>query len=163
MEGIQAVHRQTTTKKEIDMKPKKILLIASLTAALAFTGLHQVSARGWGGGPGMGGYPCPMNGQGYQMLDEASRAKVDAFQEATVELRKKIAMKRAEKRALMRAETPDAAAVAEVEGELFDLRSEMRNRAREAGVPMMGMRGFQGRGGGPGYGMRPCGNRPGWR
>lgn len=145
------------------MKPKKVLLIAAMAAALAFTGLQQVSARGWGGGQGMGGYPCPLNAQSYQMLDEASQAKVDSFREATVELRRKIAMKRAEKRALMRAETPDAAAVAEVEGELFDMRGEMRSKAQEEGMPMMGMRGFQGRGGGQGYGMRPCGNRPGWR
>ncbi len=147
------------------MKTKNMLLIAAVTAALIFTGLQQVSARGWGGGQGMGGSPC----QNYQMLDEATQAKVGAFREATVELRKEIAMKRAEKRALMRAQTPDAAAVAKVEGELFDLRSEMQSKAQEAGMPMMGagmgmgMQGFHGRGSGRGQGMGPCGNQPGWK
>ncbi len=149
------------------MKSKNIVLIAAVTAALVLTGLYQASARGWGGGQGMGGYPCPLGGANYQMLDEAGQAKVDAFREATAELRKEIAMKRAEKRALMRAQTPDAATVAKVEGELFDLRSEMRTRAQEAGMPVMGtgrgMRGFHGKGGGRGYGMGPCGNQAGWR
>jgi len=149
------------------MKTKNILLIAAVTAALTFTGLQQVSARGWGGGQGMGSSPC----QNYQMLDEAAQEKVSAFREATIELRKEIAMKRAEKRALMQAQTPDAATVAKVEGELFDLRSEMQKKAQEAGMPMMGagmgmgMHGFHGRGGGrgQGYGMGPCGNQPGWK
>ncbi|HKJ63858.1 MAG TPA: hypothetical protein VJ969_00535, partial [Desulfopila sp.] len=68
-------------------------------------------------------------------------------------------------------QTPDAATVAKVEGELFDLRSEMQKKAQEAGMPMMGagmgmgMHGFHGRGGGrgQGYGMGPCGNQPGWK
>ena len=45
-----------------------------------------------------------------------------------------MAMKRAEKKALMRSDNPDAQAVARVTGEMFDLRVTMQEKAEEAGV-----------------------------
>lgn len=151
------------------MKSKKALIIVALAAGLAFTGIQQVSARGWGGGHGGGGgFPCTGYNQNYQMMDEVTQQKVDDFRAGTLDLRKKIAMKRAEKRALMQSQTPDAMAVAKAEGELFDLRTEMQIKAQEAGMPMMGMgmggqrgmRGGPGNGGpGQGYRMGPCYNQ----
>lgn len=142
------------------MKMKKTLVIVGLVAVLGFAGMQHASARGWGGGYG-GDFQCPNYGMNYQQLDEATQAKIDAFRAETTELRKRIAMKRAEKQALMYSENPDPQAVANVVGELFDLRTEMQNKAREAGVPMMGgKRG--GMGMGAGYHKGPRFHQQGW-
>ena len=81
-----------------------------------------------------------------------------------------MAMKRAEKQALLRADTPDPTAVSNVEGELFDLRTTMHQKAVEADVvgligPMGGFGpGGPGKGGphgGKGGRMGNPGNGPG--
>jgi Spy/CpxP family protein refolding chaperone len=146
--------------RRLDMDIRKNLVIVAVVAGLSLAGLQQVSARGWGGGNG-GDCSCQGYGPGYQQLDDATKAKVDAFRADTLELRKQIAMKRAEKRALMSSQTPDAAAVAQVAGELFDLKTSMAEKASAAGVPMMGRQGRMDRAGGKGQGrgQRPCGNQ----
>ncbi len=145
------------------MKIRKIAVIASLVTVLGFAVIQQASARGWGGGYG-GGFNCPNYGMNYQQLDSATQAKIDAFRAETTELRKQMAMKRAEKQALMANQNPDPQAIARVEGELFDLHTEMQSRAREAGVPAMGGRGgnYGGMGMGAGYRMGPRFNQQGW-
>lgn len=145
------------------MKMRKAAIVVGLVTVLGFAVMQQASARGWGAGQG-GGYNCPNYGMNYQQLDQATQAKIDAFRAETTELRKQIAMKRAEKLALMANQSPDPQAIASVEGELFDLRTEMQNRAKEAGVPMMGgMRGMRGgMGMGAGYRVGPRFNQQGW-
>lgn len=145
------------------MDIRKNLIIVAVVAGLSLAGLQQASARGWGGGNG-GNCPCQGYGPGYQQLDDATKAKVDAFRTDTLELRKQIAMKKAEKRALMNSQTPDAAAVAQVAGELFDLKTTMAEKASEAGVPMMGGQGRMDKSGGKGQGrgQRPCANQQNW-
>jgi hypothetical protein len=154
---------KTDREQEDRMKMKKVAVIAGLVTVLGFAVLQQASARGWGGGYG-GGYNCPNYGMNYQQLDTATQAKIDAFRLETTELRKQIAMKRAEKHALMAGQNPDPQAIASVEGELFDLRTEMQKMAKEAGVPAMGGRrgNYGGMGMGAGYHMRPRYNQQGW-
>ncbi len=140
-----------------------IVLIAGLTMATA-------ASANWGrGGHGNGGYGnCPqmagpmMQGQMMQQLDPATKEKVSKFYKDNQALHKQIAMKQAEKRALMQSEKPDPQAAAKVAGELFDLRTTMHDKAEAAGVsqylgPMGGGKGFRGPGsglgGGPGMGM----------
>jgi len=146
------------------MKTKMVVLV--LATVLIAAGFQQALARGWGDGRGAGVYQgmgCAgaCSGQ-YQQLDEETQNKLQAFRLETLELRKQMAMKRAEKQALLRAQTPDFKAVAQVEGVLFELRHEMQQKALEAGVPMMmGM----GRMGGKGHHakrMMPCGNQARW-
>ena len=143
------------------MKMKKAAVITLLVAGLGFTGLYQAQARGWGGGYG-GNCPNFGCGQNYQMLDDASRAKFDAFRTETEDLRRQLAMKRAEKQALLSAQEPNPTDVAKVEGELFDLRTQLQSKATEAGLPAMGggPRGMRGGKGGPG--MRPCYQQTNW-
>ncbi len=149
------------------MRIQKKMMIAVLAVGLGLAGLQQASAKGWGGGMrgGMGGggdCSCYGSGPGYQMLDESTKAQVDSFRADTLELRRQIAMKRAEKMALFEAENPDPAAIAKVAGELFDLRTQMETKAQAAGVPIMGGQGRQGKmqdfsgRRGPGRGMGPC-------
>lgn len=136
------------------MNMRKTLIVGIMVAGLALAGLQQASARGWGGGHG-----CDFNqGYHYQQLDEATKAKVDAFRAETTDLRRQIVMKKAEKRALMNSSSPDAAAVAKAAGELFDLKNMMAEKAQAAGVPAMMGQGMKGKHGGKGYGqaLPPC-------
>ena len=136
-----------------------IVLIAGLTMATA-------ASANWGrGGNGDGGYGnCPqmggpmMQGQMMQQLDPASQEKVSKFFKDNQALHKQIAMKQAEKRAIMQNEKPDPQMAAKVAGELFDLRTAMHDKAEAAGVSqylghMGGGRGFRSPGSGPGMGM----------
>jgi len=72
----------------------------------------------------------------------AKPAKLEKFLADTKDLRKQIYVKRAEKQALMHNRVPDAVAIAKVTGELFDLRSAIQEKAKEAGLP----RHWQGKG-----------------
>jgi len=163
---------QALEKKETKMNIKKKAMIVVIAAGLAFAGLQQASARGYGGGHGGGhgsgyGGDCSCAGYGpyYQQMDEETKSKIDAFRSDTLELRKQIAMKKAEKRALMNHQNPDPAAVSKVVGDLFELRSTMQAKAKEAGVPMMGGKGGMNRSGGKGGSvgrMMPCANQQNW-
>ena len=135
-----------------------ITLIAGLTIA-------TVASANWGRGGrggqmGYGGCPQVQQGQGFQQLDQATQDKVAQFYKDNSDLQKEIVMKRAERRALMQSDQPDAQAVARVAGELFDLRATMREKAELAGVAQyVGPRkGF----GGPGFrGRGSCGQGQG--
>lgn len=145
---------------------KKKLAAAVVIATIGLAGLTQAYA-GWGNRGGGGNYGnCPQyQGTQYNQVDPAAQEKFDAFFNDTQELRKGIAMKRAEKQAMLRSDNPDPAAMSKITGELFDLRTTMRQKAEEAGVSEL--RGQMGRPGmrGPGFGpdMRGQGCGPGQR
>ncbi len=115
------------------MTIKRSLIIMTVVTSLCVVGF--ASAKGWGGG--QGSCECQGYGPGYQNLDADTKAKVDGFMTETKELRKQMAMKRAERTAIMAADNPDPAAAARVAGEMFDLRTEMRDKAKSAGVPFI--------------------------
>jgi len=140
-----------------------VALIAGLTMATA-------ASANWGrGGYGHGGdcYWQQMDGpmiqeQMMRQLDPATQEKVSKFYKDSQALHKQIAMKQAEKWAIMQSENPDPQAAAKVAGELFDLRTAMHDKAEAAGVsqhlgPMSGSKAGRGpgsgMGGGPGMGM----------
>ena len=135
---------------------KKQILISALAATVAL-GAATATQANWGqrgGGYGQQGMqgPGPRMQMQYQQLDPAVKEKLDQFFTDTQDLRKEIVVKRAEQRALLRSDNPDSAAAGKLAGELFDLRTTMREKAEEAGVsaylPMNGPRG--GRDFGPG-------------
>jgi len=108
--------------------------------------MNSYRGRGMGRGHhGMGSAMTGSMGPGYQAMDADTRAKHDAFREATTELRREMAMKRAEKQAIMRSADPDPNQAAQLTRELLDLRARMQARAEEAGIAMA-----QGRGKGHG-------------
>ncbi|MCG6931081.1 MAG: periplasmic heavy metal sensor [Desulfofustis sp.] len=150
----------------------KKIMTAVLIAAIAIgTAATQVSA-GWGqrgGGywnnnmqaPGPGAQmpysqaPGPRMQMMYNQLDPAAQEKLDKFFADTKDLHREIAVKQAERIALIRSGNPDPAAVGKLAGELFDLRTTVREKAEEAGVAEylgpMGPRGGMNPGmGGPG-------------
>ena len=131
---------------------KKTGAAVTAIAVILLLGSHFVQA-GPGGGYGMGRGNCancpgPQSGQG---LSEEELARIDKFQEDTLELRKKVTIKEAELEALMSGENPDPDRVSKLTGEIFDLRQEFRTKAEAAGLPG----GFRG-GMGCGMGMK-CG------
>jgi zinc resistance-associated protein len=115
---------------------KRNIAIATLAMGFGLVALTQAQA-GWAqrGGGYWGGN---MNQAGPQMqfnqVDPAAQEKLDAFFADTEDIRREIAVKRAERFALMRSENPDPAAASKVAGELFDLRTTLHNKAVEAGV-----------------------------
>ncbi len=135
---------------------KKQIVALALIVGLS---MATVASADWGrGGRGYGN--CPqvqgqmMQGQMVQQLDQATQDKIQQFFKDTQPLHKEMAMKRAEKQALMRSDNPDPQAVAKVTGELFDLRTAMHEKAEVAGVDQYVGPGSMGRGGrGHGYGM----------
>lgn len=92
--------------------------------------------------------------------------KHNKFLQETTTLRKQMAVKQAEKRSMMRSSQVDSAKVAQLTGEIFDLREQLRTKAQENGLPMGMMGGGMGRGKGMGMGggawWGPCdGTGPG--
>lgn len=139
---------------------KQIVAIAIITSlAMATT-----ATANWNRGGGRGYGSCCQNQQQYQQLDQATQDKISQFFDENKSLQKQIVMKQAEKRALMRTDNPDPKLAARVAGELFDLRTEMRDKAKSAGVDQyvgsgrMGL-GRMGKGSGPHGGGGGKGNR----
>lgn len=137
---------------------KKKIAIAAIIASIGLAGFSQAYAWGPRGGGNNYGNSPQYQGTQYNQVDPAAQEKIDKFFTGTQELRKEIAMKRAEKQAMIRGENPDPAALSKVTGELFDLQATMRQKADEAGVSEYrgrmgghdfgpGMRGGQNKGG----------------
>lgn len=135
---------------------RQIILGAVLVGALALAGMQPAEARPCGGGPGWGATSDDYgHGHCYQagQLDEKTIAARDKFLSETVALRKEMAIKRAEQEALMNSENPDAKRIAQLTGEIFDLREQLQTKAAASGLEVPGMKGI-GCGGcaGPGFG-----------
>lgn len=135
---------------------KQIILGAVLVGALALTTMQPADARPRGGGPGWGPTSDDYgHGHCYQarQLDEKTIAARDKFLSETVALRKEMAIKRAEQEALMNSENPDAKRIAQLTGEIFDLREQLQTKAAASGLEVPGMKGLGCGGcGGPGFG-----------
>ena len=66
---------------------------------------------------------------------EEMRQKADKFMQDTKELRKEIFVAETALKALNKTEQPNVAAIQEQAGKLFELRDQLRNKARESGLP----------------------------
>lgn len=114
---------------EIDNNGDNLITAEELTAMQR----GQASIRTMG----RNGSGCAMKrkqGPGYQAMDEETRQKHEVFFADTSELRKEIATKRAEKRAVMHSATPDPDQAAQLTRELLELRSQIMAQAEEAGI-----------------------------
>jgi len=96
-------------------------------------------------------------GARYQSMNAETREKYDAFFASTSELRKVMAVKRAEKQAVMRSADPDPDQAAKLTRELLALRSQMKVQAQEAGIEMVPGSGRGKSHGGKGQGCRARG------
>ena len=115
---------------------KRPLTIALIIIGIGLVGLNQV--YGWGQRDGTGFYGGAVLNTGprvnYSQLDPAVKEKLDTFYSNTEDIRLEMAVKRDEKRALIRSANPNPETLSRVEGELVDLRTAMRTKAEEAGV-----------------------------
>ena len=108
-------------------------MTAALAAMIGILGVQHASARNTG---------MQEDGPGYlHKLDAATQAKITKFQTDNQDLRKQIAMKRAEKSALIRSEAPNIEAVKKAAGELFDLKAAMCEKVKAAGLFTSGRHG----------------------
>jgi zinc resistance-associated protein len=137
---------------------KKILAALALAATIGFFGIQQADAQrgpmGWGGGPAGANCWKANGGQpNAQAMDEETKKAYNAFMDSTVELRKDMFSKREQMRALTFADNPDQAKIDALADEMFDLRTQIQEKAAEVG--------WQGGIGGPGNGCggpgRGCG------
>ncbi len=114
---------------------KKIAVIVLVTG-LGFAAVQQASAS-WGNsnraGANCGNCPQLQMNQNTQ-LDQATIDKIDKFYQDNTDLKRSMIVKNAELRALMRSDNPDATKVANLTGEVFDLRISLQEKAKEAGV-----------------------------
>jgi len=113
---------------------KKFLVAAALVGVISFLSFSMVSARGnHGYGPGMGyGYGDDCGYCNNWSYDDQDKEKVDTFLKDTKETRKQLAVKRSERRALMHQDNPDEKRVAELTGEIFDLKNLLDEKAKGA-------------------------------
>ncbi len=138
---------------------KKHLLLAALFAAGITAGLSQVSIAA-SDSPAPAPSPMPQNAPWNCPRwsdDPAMQQKHAQFLDETKELRRQLAVKEAGMRALMQSAQPDNAQAAQLAGELFDLREQLRAKAQASGLPMGMMGGHHGMGMGKGKGgCGPC-------
>ena len=114
------------------MKMKMAVMAIALAATVGIFSLQQVSAgdvRDHGD-----------NSRHFHKLDAAGKEKIEKFRAETKDLRKQVAMKRAEQTALIRSESPNIEAVRKTAGELFDLRITVKEKAKAAGLFTLGKR-----------------------
>ncbi len=117
---------------------KKLLLAAILTTGLGLAISQSALAQ-----PGYNSQarqnPCgiqaPCGKLGGQ-IDPVTQKAREKFLNETTEIRKNLTVKRAEMRAIMAADIPDATRASQVAGELFDLREQLRAKALDYGLPL---------------------------
>ncbi len=135
----------------------RITLMALAVAMLTFAGIQAGVAS-----------PDEKSGRGYHatmmncpQMDDKTQAARQKFLDQTVDLRKKMVENRARMRALMNSTNPDPGQVARLAGEIFDLREQLRIKARENGLQGMGPMAMMGAGCGCGGPMGMGAGMPG--
>lgn len=130
------------------MKKRGIALLLVLAIGVAFAAAN-VSARGYCGGPG-GGYGA----RGWN-INPADDPVYQKFMEESADLRKSLAVDRAELNALMAGENPDPAKAGELAGKIAENQIKLREMANASGFGPRGGGGYAGCNG-PGAGYGAC-------
>jgi zinc resistance-associated protein len=115
---------------------KKTVTAAALIATMAFAGIQAASAHGGryfnnnSYGPGYcGNYYNDSRG-----FSQGNQAALEKFRQETTDIRRKIVVKRSELDALMNRDNPDETKVAELSGQLYDLKADLERKAEAAGI-----------------------------
>ena len=112
---------------------KKILAATALVGIISLAGFSMVKAHGnYGAGYGKELGVCDGCGYSDNLSSKGQDGeKMATFLEATKETRKEIAVKKSERRALMKQDNPEEMRVAELTGEIYDLKSLLNAKAKE--------------------------------
>lgn len=123
-------------QRSMNMKKKLMAVAAAVGIGIGLAAWQPAEAQGMGCGMAMeaGMIGGPMPGQG--RLSEKEIQARQKFAADNTELRKKMMTKRAEYEAVMAGSNPDEKKAAALSGELFDLREQMQQKAKEAGISM---------------------------
>jgi zinc resistance-associated protein len=114
------------------MKKRIGLVIGTAALFIGLAGLNAATAGPGGGyGPGFCGNCGP--GAGQALTAEELQAR-EQFMLETTDLRKQLAVKQSELRALMAQANPNEKKVAALTGEAFDLRTQLQQKAVERGI-----------------------------
>ncbi len=108
------------------MGMKMIAMAAVLAATVGIFGVQQAPARG-----------VDYHGKNHQAchkVNDVDKEKLAKFRADIKDIRKQIVMKRAEKSALIKTESPNLEAVKKAAGELFDLRMALHEKAKSTGI-----------------------------
>ena len=126
---------QERTRKQVILSA---ILAAALTVGLAVSGFAAADTPPPTAPPApteQMGSPVSGNKQVKGHKDQAMREKLDKFLEETRPLRRQLVSKRDAHIALMHAAQPNIAQIQQISGELFDLREDLKNKAKAAGLP----------------------------
>ncbi|BCS97293.1 hypothetical protein DSLASN_29250 [Desulfoluna limicola] len=114
---------------------KKTILILLAVAITGFSATQVLAGRAHNG-------PMDGSGMGYMqqqnLTDEQVQAR-QAFMKETAGLRKDLASKMGEYRALMAGDNPNPKEAGKLSGEIAGLKDQLREKAVAAGVPFKGM------------------------
>ncbi len=122
---------------------KKTTMAVIITGSLVLAGVGSAVAHQNFNSMNRGDHH--MNSSSYE-LDEEQVKLQEKFHKETVELRKKMFVTRTKMNVLMNNTTPDSKEAAQLAAELFDVKEQLRGKAKEAGVNTGGF-GHMGRGG----------------
>jgi hypothetical protein len=111
------------------MKKGYWLAIAAATL-ISLSGFTPADA-----GPGYGGRGFCGNCDQQQALSPEALQAREEFMAETTDIRKQLAVRKAELRALMAQQNPDEKRVAALTGETFDLHHQLRQKAADRGLP----------------------------
>jgi len=116
---------------------KKTFVALAVITTIGLAGYQAAEARPSGGNHGH----MMDSGQGRQLDEEAVKVH-EKFMAETTELRKQMHSKKTELRAVLANEKPDEKKAARLSEDLFDLRENMRAKAKESGLSGRGMGGY---------------------
>ena len=111
---------------------KKVITVAALISAISLAGIQIASAHG---GYYSNNYDnCGSYGTNDRTFTEKDTQAIEKFRADTNSVRKGIVVKRSELNALLRNDNPDERKVAQLTGELYDLETELAEKAETTGV-----------------------------
>jgi len=130
---------------------KKTMLSIALAAIIGMAGFQVAEARQ---GLGPGAAAGPGYGRMAVQPDEDTLKARQQFHDETLQLRRQIVVKQTELQAVLAAQKPDEKRAASLAAELFDLRTQKHQKARELGIALPGQGLGMGQGMGPKRGSR---------
>lgn len=116
---------------------KKVMITAALIGVIGFAGIQAASAHGryFDSGDNYGYGYCGNWGDNDRPSYNAETPKAyDKFRTETEGIRKDIVVKRSELNALYRQDNPDEKKVAALTGEIYDLETQIEEKAETAGL-----------------------------
>ena len=112
---------------------KKLVTAVAIISIISLAGIQTVSAHGGGNYRNNNDY-CGSYSTDDRNVTEKDAVAIEKFRAETKTSRKEIVVKRSELNALLRNDNPDEQKVAKLTGELYDLETELQEKAEKTGI-----------------------------